>query len=128
MSDEAGRAPDNNHANVDVAEIAKFDALAARWWDPSGEFRPLHEINPLRLDFIDERAPLRGQRVVDVGLAVFGDAGQVFSKRDKFKWEEMRGAAGFGLRIKNRNAVVMRLDTGFSREGFQIWFKFGNAF
>jgi 2-polyprenyl-6-hydroxyphenyl methylase/3-demethylubiquinone-9 3-methyltransferase len=67
MSDEAGRAPDNNHANVDVAEIAKFDALAARWWDPSGEFRPLHEINPLRLDFIDERAPLRGQRVVDVG-------------------------------------------------------------
>jgi outer membrane translocation and assembly module TamA len=39
-------------------------------------------------------------------MAVFGDAGQVFSKRDKFKWEEMRGAAGFGLRIKNRNAVV----------------------
>ena len=67
MSHEAGRAPDNIPANVDVAEIAKFDSLAARWWDPSGEFRPLHEINPLRLDFIDERAPLEGRRVVDVG-------------------------------------------------------------
>lgn len=53
--------------NVDVAEIAKFDALAARWWDPHGEFRPLHEINPLRLDYIDARAELRGRRVVDVG-------------------------------------------------------------
>jgi 2-polyprenyl-6-hydroxyphenyl methylase/3-demethylubiquinone-9 3-methyltransferase len=67
MSDEAGRTPDASPGNVDVAEIAKFDALASRWWDPSGEFRPLHEINPLRLDYIDTRAPLRGQRVLDVG-------------------------------------------------------------
>lgn len=67
MSNDTGPAPDNTLGNVDVAEIAKFDALAARWWDPSGEFRPLHDINPLRLDYIDERAPLSGQRVVDVG-------------------------------------------------------------
>lgn len=67
MSDEAGRAADNAHENVDAAEIARFDALAARWWDPTGEFRPLHDINPLRLDYIDERAPLRGQRVIDIG-------------------------------------------------------------
>ncbi len=53
--------------NVDAGEIAKFDALAARWWDPSGEFRPLHEINPLRLDYIRKRAPLKGGRALDVG-------------------------------------------------------------
>jgi 2-polyprenyl-6-hydroxyphenyl methylase / 3-demethylubiquinone-9 3-methyltransferase len=53
--------------NVDPAEIAKFDALAARWWDPEGEFRPLHQINPLRLDYIRQRAPLVDARVLDVG-------------------------------------------------------------
>jgi len=53
--------------NVDAAEVAKFDALASRWWDPEGEFRPLHEINPLRLDWIRQQVDLRGCRVVDVG-------------------------------------------------------------
>lgn len=53
--------------NVDEAEIAKFDALASRWWDPTGEFRPLHEINPLRLDYIRQRASLDGANVLDVG-------------------------------------------------------------
>ena len=54
-------------SNVDAQELAKFSALAHRWWDPESEFRPLHEINPLRLDWIDSMAPLGGQRVVDVG-------------------------------------------------------------
>jgi 2-polyprenyl-6-hydroxyphenyl methylase/3-demethylubiquinone-9 3-methyltransferase len=54
-------------ANVDPAEIAKFEALAERWWDPQGEFRPLHELNPLRLEFIRTRAFLKGARVLDVG-------------------------------------------------------------
>jgi 2-polyprenyl-6-hydroxyphenyl methylase/3-demethylubiquinone-9 3-methyltransferase len=53
--------------NTDPAEVAKFDALAQRWWDPRGEFRPLHEINPLRLDYIESRAGLAGRRVLDVG-------------------------------------------------------------
>jgi 2-polyprenyl-6-hydroxyphenyl methylase/3-demethylubiquinone-9 3-methyltransferase len=53
--------------NADPAELEKFSQLASRWWDPHGEFRPLHEINPLRLDWIDERAPLAGKRVLDVG-------------------------------------------------------------
>ncbi|MBT5220005.1 MAG: bifunctional 2-polyprenyl-6-hydroxyphenol methylase/3-demethylubiquinol 3-O-methyltransferase UbiG [Woeseia sp.] len=53
--------------NVDAEEIAKFDALAARWWDPNGDFRPLHEINPLRLDYIRQRATLNDQDVLDVG-------------------------------------------------------------
>ncbi len=53
--------------NIDTAEIAKFDALASRWWDPEGDFRPLHEINPLRLDYIRQRAGLDGSKVLDVG-------------------------------------------------------------
>jgi 2-polyprenyl-6-hydroxyphenyl methylase/3-demethylubiquinone-9 3-methyltransferase len=55
------------HANVDPAEIAKFEALANRWWDPTSEFRPLHEINPLRSNYIDERARLASKTVLDVG-------------------------------------------------------------
>lgn len=53
--------------NFDPAELAKFSDLAHRWWDTESEFRPLHEINPLRLDWIDGVAPLKGQRVLDVG-------------------------------------------------------------
>jgi len=54
-------------SNHDPAEIARFDATAQRWWDPLGEFRPLHVLNPVRLDYIDEKASLRGKRVLDVG-------------------------------------------------------------
>ncbi len=54
-------------ANVDHDEIDKFEKLASRWWDPDSEFKPLHEINPLRLDYIDEIAGLEGKRVLDVG-------------------------------------------------------------
>ena len=60
-------APQPAVHNADPAELAKFDALAARFWDPHGEFRPLHLLNPLRLDFIGARAPLKGSRVLDVG-------------------------------------------------------------
>ena len=57
----------NTNSNVDPAELAKFSALASRWWDPNSEFRPLHQINPLRLDWIDALASLKGKKVVDVG-------------------------------------------------------------
>ncbi len=53
--------------NVDQAELEKFSALASRWWDPNSEFRPLHQINPLRLDWIDAVASIKGKRVIDVG-------------------------------------------------------------
>lgn len=53
--------------NVDSAEISKFDAAAPRWWDPDGEFRPLHDLNPARLDYIEARAGFAGRRVLDVG-------------------------------------------------------------
>ena len=53
--------------NFDPQEIAKFEELASRWWDPDSEFKPLHEINPLRLEYIDRRSSLQGKKVVDVG-------------------------------------------------------------
>lgn len=53
--------------NVDPAEIAKFEELAHRWWDRESEFKPLHDINPLRVNYIDERASLAGKSVVDIG-------------------------------------------------------------
>ena len=53
--------------NADPAELEKFGSLAHRWWDPEGEFRPLHDINPLRLEWIAQHAPLAGARVLDVG-------------------------------------------------------------
>ncbi len=53
--------------NVDQAEISKFEELASRWWDPHSEFKPLHDINPLRLEYIDDIAGLKGKRVLDVG-------------------------------------------------------------
>ena len=56
-----------NQHNVDQDELDKFEKLAGRWWDPHSEFKPLHEINPLRLDYIDRHAPLHGKNVIDVG-------------------------------------------------------------
>jgi len=53
--------------NADPAELAKFSDLAHRWWDPESEFRPLHQINPLRLDWIQSICPMAGKRVLDVG-------------------------------------------------------------
>ena len=60
MSEEARK-------NIDPEEIAKFEELASRWWDKESEFKPLHDINPLRVGFIDRHAPLGGKRVLDVG-------------------------------------------------------------
>lgn len=54
-------------ANVDAGEIARFEALAHRWWDPDGDFKALHDINPARLDYLAQRCALAGARVLDVG-------------------------------------------------------------
>ncbi|MDZ7862110.1 bifunctional 2-polyprenyl-6-hydroxyphenol methylase/3-demethylubiquinol 3-O-methyltransferase UbiG [Acidovorax sp.] len=64
MSEETTTTPP---LNADPAELAKFSALAHRWWDPDSEFRPLHQINPLRLDWIHALSGLGGKRVLDVG-------------------------------------------------------------
>ncbi|MGM0594719.1 MAG: bifunctional 2-polyprenyl-6-hydroxyphenol methylase/3-demethylubiquinol 3-O-methyltransferase UbiG [Pseudomonadota bacterium] len=56
-----------HHHNVDHAEVGKFEELASRWWDPHSEFKPLHDINPLRLNYIDGHAGIAGKKVLDVG-------------------------------------------------------------
>ena len=69
MNDEPDRTPQrySPQGNQDPEEIARFEALAERWWDPDSEFRPLHDINPLRLNYIDERCALPERSAVDVG-------------------------------------------------------------
>jgi len=64
---QATTDPTTNSINVNPKEIAKFEALAARWWDPDSEFKPLHDINPLRLNYINEKAKLKSRKVIDVG-------------------------------------------------------------
>ncbi len=57
----------NEAVNVDAAEIARFQATASRWWDPEGEMRPLHDLNPVRLEYVERGRTLAGLRIVDVG-------------------------------------------------------------
>ena len=73
--------------NIDPSELAKFERLASRWWDADGEFRPLHQINPLRLDYIDRLVSLNGKSVLDVGCG-----GGILSES---MWE--RGATVTGI-------------------------------
>lgn len=85
--------------NVDPAEIARFEQLAARWWDRESEFRPLHEINPLRANWIDERAPVAGRRVLDVGCGG-GILAEALARR---------GAAVTGIDLGEAPLAVARL-------------------
>ena len=66
--------------NADPLELQKFSELAHRWWDPQSEFRPLHEINPLRLEWINARAPLHGKRALDVGCGAGSDADNTWDR------------------------------------------------
>ena len=56
-----------NIENLDHDEVNKFDEIASKWWDDSGEFKPLHQINPLRVGFIRDRVELKGKKILDVG-------------------------------------------------------------
>lgn len=85
--------------NVDPAEIARFEQLAARWWDRDSEFRPLHEINPLRANWIDERAPVAGRRVLDVGCG-----GGILSES-----MALRGAQVTGIDLAKKSLKVAQL-------------------
>ena len=89
----------NASPNVDAAEIHKFEALASRWWDPNSEFKPLHDINQLRIDYIDERAPLDGRKVIDVGCG-----GGLLSEG-----MAMRGARVTGIDMGEAPLTVARL-------------------
>ncbi|HLW05780.1 MAG TPA: bifunctional 2-polyprenyl-6-hydroxyphenol methylase/3-demethylubiquinol 3-O-methyltransferase UbiG [Azoarcus sp.] len=92
--------------NVDPAELQKFSDLAHRWWDTNSEFKPLHDINPLRLDWIDARSPLLDQRVLDVGCG-----GGILSEG-----MAARGAHVTGIDLSEKALGVARLhlfESGF---------------
>ncbi len=85
--------------NADPAELAKFGDLAHRWWDPNSEFKPLHDINPLRLDYIDRAVSLRDKRVLDVGCG-----GGILSES-----MAARGANVTGIDLSEKPLAVARL-------------------
>jgi 2-polyprenyl-6-hydroxyphenyl methylase/3-demethylubiquinone-9 3-methyltransferase len=87
--------------NMDPGEVAKFDQSASRWWDPNSEYKPLHDINPLRLDYIDDRAALSGKRVVDVGCG-----GGILAES-----MAARGAQVVGVDMAGAALAVARLHT-----------------
>ena len=93
------QTPPPARPNLDPAELDKFQALAAKWWDPNSEFRPLHEINPLRLNWIDGLASLAGKKVLDVGCG-----GGILA-------ESMagRGATVTGIDLADKSLQVARL-------------------
>lgn len=88
-----------NSMNVDPQELEKFAALAHRWWDPESEFKPLHDINPLRLDYIDTLAGLSGKTAIDVGCG-----GGILSES-----MAKRGATVTGIDLGEKALKVARL-------------------
>jgi 2-polyprenyl-6-hydroxyphenyl methylase / 3-demethylubiquinone-9 3-methyltransferase len=103
-------APASNH---DPAEIARFDATAQRWWEPRGEFRPLHVLNPVRLDYIDEKASLRGKRVLDVGCG-----GGILSEAMARRGAQVTGIdlAPLTIEIAELHALDSQLSIRYVRE------------
>ena len=85
--------------NIDYHEVAKFDALASRWWDPNSEFKPLHDINPLRLDYITSKVDLNGSHVLDVGCG-----GGILAES-----MALRGASVCGIDMAESSLAVARL-------------------
>lgn len=90
---------ETSQRNADQAELDKFSELAHRWWDPESEFKPLHDINPLRLDWIDRATGLAGKNVLDVGCG-----GGILAES-----MAVRGAAVTGVDLSDKALAVAKL-------------------
>ncbi|MGE0079915.1 MAG: bifunctional 2-polyprenyl-6-hydroxyphenol methylase/3-demethylubiquinol 3-O-methyltransferase UbiG [Thiohalomonadaceae bacterium] len=99
-------------ANVDPVEINKFAALASRWWDRNSEFKPLHDINPLRVDYVDQRAGLAGKQVLDVGCG-----GGILAEG-----MAARGARVMGIDMAEASLEVARLH--LLESGFEVDYRY----
>ena len=101
------------NANADPQELEKFSKLAHRWWDPQGEFRPLHEINPLRLEWIDRAAGLAGKKVLDVGCG-----GGILAEAMARRGAEVTGIdlGEKGLRVAELHLAVSNLPVKYEME------------
>lgn len=102
---------EQEQANADTRELEKFGELAHRWWDPNSEFRPLHDINPLRLDWIDGNATLKDKQVLDIGCG-----GGLLSEG-----MASRGAVTTGVDLSERPLAVARLH--LHESGLQITYR-----
>lgn len=108
---------DNINLNADPRELEKFSELAHRWWDPNSEFKPLHDINPLRLDWIDNAVGLSGKRVIDVGCG-----GGILAES-----MARRGALVTGIDLGERALSVARLHLLESGEQFALDYRLISA-
>lgn len=97
-------------SNVDQTEIAKFESIADKWWDPDGEFKPLHDINPLRLNYINERTALAGMAVLDVGCG-----GGILSEGLTYRGAQVTGIdmGAANLDVAQAHAAQHQLDIDY---------------
>lgn len=101
---------DSVSSSVDPGEIARFDGMAERWWDTNGECKPLHDINPLRLEYLEQRAGLAGQRVIDVGCG-----GGILSEAMAHRGAEVTGIdlGETALTVARRHQMESGLDIDY---------------
>ncbi len=113
MNDTAPPKGDRSHSNVDADEIAKFNALAHRWWDPDGDFKALHDINPARLAYIMERTELNAGPAVDIGCG-----GGILAEAMAANGAEVTGVdmAGKALSVARLHALETNVPVNY-REG-----------
>jgi len=102
--------------NADPVELEKFSRLAARWWDPEGEFRPLHDINPLRLEWIEGHAPLAGKDVLDVGCG-----GGILSESMARRGARVTGIdlSEKALRVAELHLLESKLDVHYEKSSIE---------
>ncbi len=99
--------------NVDSAEVQKFDGMAARWWDINGEFRPLHDLNPVRLRFIQQHADIAGKQVLDIGCG-----GGILSESMAYAGAKVTGidAAQEALTVARRHAMEAGIKVDYQQQ------------
>lgn len=105
-------------ANIDHAELRKFSDMAARWWDPEGPMRPLHEINPARVKWIDRLAGLKGRSVLDVGCGAGVLAEAMSALGGQVTGIDMAGKA---LKIARLHALESGAEVGYHEGTAEVW-------